>query len=382
LDEKRTMDATVIMVPQTDLGAAYRAQKGEIDAAISRVLESGRFLLGNECVAFEREFAGWLGAPQAVGCATGTDALALLLRGLGIGPASSVVTVSHTSVADVAAVEMCGAVPILIDIERDHYTMDATDLEAVLATPRRDGPPIRAVIAVHLYGQAADMTRLISLCARHDVALIEDCSQAHGACYQGRKVGTLAEGAAFSLYPTKNLGALGDGGVVATRDAGLSERIAALRQYGWRSRNISDEVGINSRLDEIQAAILRVRLDRLDAGNARRRLIAAAYDEALAGSSVHPPARRPGTEHVFHQYVIRLADRAGAQSHFRALGVGTAVHYPVPVHRQAAYSGRVALGPSGCRNSDRVAGQVLSLPIFPELTDGQVEHVCDALRGV
>ncbi len=372
----------MIMVPQTDLGAAYRAQKGEIDAAISRVLESGRFLLGNECVAFEREFAGWLGASHAVGCATGTDALALLLRGLGIGPASSVVTVSHTSVADVAAVEMCGAVPILIDIERDHYTMDATDLEAVLAKPPRGVPPIRAVIAVHLYGQPAGMTRLIDLCARHGVALLEDCSQAHGARYQGRMAGTLAAGAAFSLYPTKNLGALGDGGIVATPDAALSERMIALRQYGWRVRYISEEVGMNSRLDEIQAAVLRVRLGRLHAANARRRLIAAAYDEALGGSSVRPPARAPGTEHVFHQYVIHVANRAGAESHLHALGIATAIHYPMPVHRQPAYAGRVALGPSGCRNTDGVAGHILSLPIFPELTDGQVEYVCDALRGL
>jgi dTDP-4-amino-4,6-dideoxygalactose transaminase len=376
------MTATMTIVPQADLGAAYRTQKGEIDAAIGRVLESGRFVLGNECVSFEREFAEWLGAPQAVGCATGTDALVLLLRGLGIGPASSVVTVSHTSVANVAAIEMCGAVPILVDIERDHYTMDATDLEAVLANPPRGVPPIRAVIAVHLYGQPAGMTRLIELCALHGVALIEDCSQAHGARYRGRMVGTLTEAAAFSLYPTKNLGGLGDGGIVATRDAALSERVIALRQYGWRSRYISEEVGINSRLDEIQAAVLRVRLSRLDAGNARRRLIAAAYDQALAGSSICPPVRRPGTEHVFHQYVIRVANRAGAQSHLHALGVATAIHYPAPIHRQPAYAGRVALGPSGCRNTDCVAGHILSLPMFPELSDGQVEYVCDALRGL
>jgi dTDP-4-amino-4,6-dideoxygalactose transaminase len=376
------MTDTVTIVPQADLGAAYRAQKGEIDAAIARVLASGRFVLGNEVAAFEKEFANWLGAPHAVGCASGTDALALLLRGLGIGPATSVVTVSHTSVATVAAVEMCGAVPILIDVERDHYTMDATDLEAVLSTPPRGAPPIRAAIVVHLYGQPAGMARLIDLCARHQVALIEDCSQAHGARYQGRRVGTLTEAAAFSLYPTKNLGGFGDGGVMATRNAALCERIIALRQYGWRSRYISDEVGMNSRLDEIQAAVLRVRLSRLDAGNARRRLIAEAYDQALAGSSICPPARRPGTEHVFHQYVIRVANRAGAQSHFNALGIATAVHYPVPVHRQPAYSGRVVLGPSGCRNSDWMAWQILSLPIFPEMTDGQVEYVCNALQGV
>lgn len=374
--------AISIIVPQADPGAGYRAQKDEIDAAIARVLRSGKFVLADEGTAFEREFAAWLGAPYAAGCASGTDALALLLRGLGIGPGSSVATVSHTSVATVAAIEMCGAAPVLVDIEPDYYTMDAADLEAVLKRPPHRIPPVRAVIVVHLYGQPADMASLAGLCARHGVALIEDCSQAHGASYRGRMVGTLSEAAAFSLYPTKNLAALGDAGVVATKDAALAHRIASLRQYGWQSRQISAEVGMNSRLDELQAAILRVRLPQLDTRNARRQQIAAAYDEALAGSSLRPPARRPETQHVFHQYVVRPADRPGARAHLQGLGIATAIHYPVPVHRQPAYYGRVALGPSGCRNSDLVAKQVLSIPMFPELTDQQVEHVCSALRGV
>jgi dTDP-4-amino-4,6-dideoxygalactose transaminase len=376
------MDTTMTIVPQADPGAAYRAQKDEIDGAIARVLASGRFVLGSEGAAFEKEFASWLGTPHAVGCASGTDALILLLRGLGVGPQSSVVTVSHTSVATVAAIEAAGAVPILVDIEPDHYTMDLTDLEAVLARPPAGMPAIRAVIVVHLYGQPADMTRLLTVCGRHEVALIEDCSHAHGASYHEHKVGTLADGAAFSLYPTKNLGGIGDGGVLTTRSAELSQRIIRLRQYGWQERLISLEAGMNSRLDEIQAAILRVRLGRLDPANARRQAIAAAYDAALTSSSVRPPARRPNTHHVFHQYVIQPPNRPAAQSHLHALGVGTAIHYPVPIHRQPAYAGRVALGPSGCRNTDLVVGQILSMPIFPEMTDGQVEFVCDALRGI
>ena len=376
------MLVTVTSIPQADPGAGYQAQKDEIDAAIMRVLHSGRFVLGSEGAAFETEFAAWLGARHAVGCANGTDALALLLRGLGIGSGASVATVSHTSVATVAAIEMCGAAPVLVDIEPDYYTMDMADLEAVLHSPPRGLPPIRAVVIVHLYGQPADMTPLIRLCAQHGVALLEDCSQAHGARYQGRRVGTLSEGAAFSLYPTKNLGGLGDGGVLTTRDAALAERIAALRQYGWRSRFISSEAGMNSRLDEIQAAILRVRLGSLDASNARRQRIAAAYDEALAGSPVRPPARRAQTEHVFHQYVVRTVNRPAAQAHLDALGIATAVHYPIPIHRQPAYRARLAIGPSRCRNTDCVAGQIVSLPMFPELTDEQVEYVCDGLRGI
>jgi dTDP-4-amino-4,6-dideoxygalactose transaminase len=369
-------------VPQADPGAGYRDQKDEIDAAIARVLSSGRFVLGSEGEAFEREFARWLGTPHAVGCASGTDALILILRGLGFGPDSSVVTVSHTSVATVAAIEAAGAVPVLVDIEQDHYTMDLTDLEWVLSRPPDGVPPIRAVIAVHLYGQPAEMNRLLTLCRRYDVAVIEDCSQAHGALYRGQKVGTLGDGAAFSLYPTKNLGSFGDAGVLTTRDAEVAERTIRLRQYGWRDRFISADVGMNSRLDEIQAAILRVRLIRLDEKNARRRSIAAAYDGALAGSSLCPPARRPGTQHVFHQYVLRSGRRDEVQSHLHALGIGTAVHYPMPIHRQPAYAGRVALGPSGCRNTDLIVGQILSLPIFPEMTEEQVEYVCDALRSI
>jgi dTDP-4-amino-4,6-dideoxygalactose transaminase len=376
------MKPIITTVPQANPAAGYRAQKAEIDAAVERVFASGSFVLGREGEVFESEFAKWLGTSHAVGCASGTDALGLLLRGFDIGEGSSVVTVSHTSVATIAAIELSGSVPILVDIDRDYYTMDVADLAAVLENPLRGMPPVRAVIVVHLYGQTAEMGPLVQLCTRHGVVLIEDCSQAHGASYEGRKAGTLAHAAAFSLYPTKNLGGFGDGGIVAVQSAELSERITALRQYGWRRRYISDEAGMNSRLDEIQAAILRVRLRRLDAGNARRRQIAAAYDDALASSSVHRPVRRSGVEHVFHQYVIRAPHREDARAHLHALGIGTAVHYPMPVHRQPAYLDRLALGPSQCRNTENISGQILSLPMFPELTDTQVEYVCDGLRGI
>ncbi|MBV8397849.1 MAG: DegT/DnrJ/EryC1/StrS family aminotransferase [Acetobacteraceae bacterium] len=365
-----------LAVPQAKPGASYEIQKNEIDQAVARVLGSGWYILGAEGRAFEQEFAAWLGAPYAVGCANGTDALALALRGLGIGVGSAVATVSHTAVATVAAIEMAGAVPVLIDIDPAHYTMNPVELAAVLEHPPAGLPPIRAVIPVHLYGQAADLPAISAVCSRHGAAMIEDCSQAHGAMLGGRRLGTFGEAACFSLYPTKNLGALGDGGIIVTADPILAERLAALRQYGWRQHYVSDLVGVNSRLDEIQAAILRVRLHQLDANNARRGAIAAHYDRVVAD----PPARRAGCTHVFHQYVIRVADRADTQTRLRDCGIGTGVHYPVPVHLQPAYRGRVVLGPAGCRATERAAQQVMSFPMYPELSDAQVEKVCAAFR--
>jgi dTDP-4-amino-4,6-dideoxygalactose transaminase len=374
------MSASAISVPQANPGAGYRALRGEIDVAVARVLESGWYILGQEVRAFEAEFAAWLGATAAVGCGNGTDALALALRALGVGPGMSVVTVSHTAVATVAAIEMVGATPLLIDIEPDYYTMDPGELAEVLAHPPAGVPPIRAVIPVHLYGQPAAIEPIVAVCRRHGVPVIEDCAQAHGATIAGRKVGTFTEGAAFSFYPTKNLGALGDGGMVAMRDAGTGTAIAALRQYGWRSHYISDAIGVNSRLDEMQAAILRVKLQHLDAQNARRQTIAAAYDAALRGASLAPPARRGDAGHVFHLYVLRVPERAALQARLREAGIGTGIHYPVPVHLQPAYRGRLPVGPAGCRATEIAAEQVLSLPIYPELTDAQVAQVCEALR--
>ena len=370
-----------ISIPLANPGAGYRAQQAEIDAAVARALTSGWYILGAEGRAFEAEYAAWMGTARAVGCANGTDALALALRGLGIGPGCAVATVAHTAVATVAAVEMVGATPVLIDIDPVHYTMDPAELADVLANPPAGLPPIKAVIPVHLYGQAADLHAIMAVAARHGAVVIEDCSQAHGATLDGHKVGAFTEVSTFSLYPTKNLGALGDGGVLATNDEALATKIAALRQYGWHTHYISDECGVNSRLDEIQAAILRVKLTKLDANNARRQAIAAAYDAALP-AGLAAPARRPGAGHVFHQYVLRSAERAAIQAKLRASGIATGIHYPMPVHTQPAYKGRVALGPAGCRASEAASAVIFSLPMFPELTDGQVAHVCAALRGL
>lgn len=370
------MNALPAAVPQADPGAGYRANRAAIDAAIARVLDSGWYILGAEGAAFEQEFAAWLGLARAVGCANGTDALALLLRGFGIGPGDAVATVSHTAVATVAAIEMVGARPVLIDIDPATYTMCPRDFAASLDA----NPDLRAVIPVHLYGQAADLDAIIPAARARGLHVIEDCSQAHGATLGGRKLGTIGEAAAFSLYPTKNLAALGDGGVLATNALALAERIGAIRQYGWHQRYVSDLVGVNSRLDEVQAAILRVRLATLDAENARRATIAAAYDAALAGTRFAPPARRANATHVFHQYVLRVPDRAATQAKLKAMGIATAVHYPVPVHLQPAYRDRIAMGPAACAETARAANEVMSLPMFPQLTNAQVEAVALALR--
>jgi dTDP-4-amino-4,6-dideoxygalactose transaminase len=368
------------MIPQANPGAGYRAIKAEIDEAAARALSSGWYILGNELRAFEAEFAAWLGVSSVVGCGNGTDAIALALRGLDIGPGCTVVTVSHTAVATVAAIEMVGATPLLIDIDPVHYTMCPEALRLVLEQPPAALPKIRAVIPVHLYGQPADLDRIVPLCRKHQIALIEDCAQAHGAWLHGQRVGSFGDAATFSFYPTKNLGALGDGGAVATADPVLAQRIAALRQYGWHKHYISDEVGVNSRLDEIQAAILRVKLTHLDRQNARRASIAAAYTAALEGAPLRAPTQRHDVEHVFHLYVTRSENRDVFQAALREAGIGTGIHYPVPVHLQPAYAGRVAIGTLGCPETELAAGQVLSLPIYPELTDAEVEQVCAALK--
>jgi dTDP-4-amino-4,6-dideoxygalactose transaminase len=370
------------MIPQANPGAGYRALKAEIDEAVARVLSSGWYILGSELRAFEAEFAAWLGVSSVIGCGNGTDAIALALRGLGVGPGCSVVTVSHTAVATVAAIEMTGATPVLVDIDPVHYTMDPDALRRVLEQPSAGLPKIRAVVVVHLYGQTVDLERIVPLCREHGVAVIEDCAQAHGARLYGKRVGTFGDAATFSFYPTKNLGAFGDGGAVAVPDPGLAQRIAALRQYGWHRHYISDEVGVNSRLDEVQAAILRVKLGYLDRQNARREQIAAAYTAALEGGSLRPPQQRADADHVYHLYVTRSHDRDRAQAMLKEQEIGTGIHYPAPIHLQPAYAGRVALGPGGCPETEVAAREILSLPLYPELTDTEVETVCGALKSL
>jgi dTDP-4-amino-4,6-dideoxygalactose transaminase len=369
-----------ISVPQANPGASYWAAQAELDEAIMKVLRSDRYILGDAVETFEGQFSAWLGTSSCIGCGSGTDALVLALRGLGIGMGDAVATVSHTAVATVAAIEITGAVPVLLDVEASYYTMDPTDLDATLAHPPAGSPPIRAIIPVHLYGQAAELEKIRLIAARYGAVVVEDCAQAHGAYYHGKKLGTIGNAAAFSFYPTKNLGAFGDAGAVATSDAVLAERLRRLRQYGWGPRYVSTIAGINSRLDEIQAAILGVKLTQLDRDNQRRQKIADEYDRIVTIVGLIPPARRVGCTHVFHQYVLRVPKRSSVQRVLGECGVGTSIHYPVPIHAQPAYLNRIAIGTLGCRATEIMASEIISLPMYPELSDQSVELVCAALR--
>jgi dTDP-4-amino-4,6-dideoxygalactose transaminase len=368
-------------IPQADPRAAYLAQQKTIDAAIARVLGGGRYVLGPEVTAFEAEFAAYLGCRHAIGVASGTEALVLALQALQLRPSDYVATVSHTAVATVAAIELAGLKPLVLDIDPATCTLDPAKFAQALANPPSDGR-IAAVIPVHLYGLAADLDAILDLARRHDVRVVEDCAQSHGASLANRRLGSFGDIAAFSFYPTKNLGALGDGGAVLTNDDGLAARLAELREYGWRERYVSHIVGTNSRLDELQAAILRPKLRRLDADNAKRQAIAGIYDDGLKGLALGLPARRPGATHVFHQYVIRTDRRATLQAGLNARGIGTNIHYPVPIHLQPAYRGRIAQGPGGLVESERAAQEVLSLPMFPQLAGEQAERVVAALQAL
>lgn len=353
-------------------GAQTQSHRAAIDDAIARVLDSGWYVLGQEVAAFEREFADYLGCAHAIGVNSGTDALQLALRGLGVGAEDEVVTVAHTAIATVAAVELAGANPVLADIDPDHYTLAPAALEAAI-TPRT-----KAVVVVHLYGQPADMDAILAIARRHGLKVVEDCAQATGARYKGRRVGTMGDAGCFSFYPTKNLGAIGDGGAVVTQYDALAGRLRSLREYGWRGERVSHVPGLNSRLDEMQAAILRAKLPFLDADNARRRAIADRYDAGLA-DMLPPPARRAECEHVFHLYVVRLADRDGLLTRLKPHGIGASVHYPLAAHQQPAYAGRL-LGAGNLPETERAVGSILTLPIYPELTNDEVDSVIAAVR--
>jgi dTDP-4-amino-4,6-dideoxygalactose transaminase len=357
--------------------AEYGAQEDDILAAVKRVCESGQYILGTEVDSFEREFAAQIDAAHAVGVANGTDALVLALRALDIGAGDTVVTVSHTAVATVMAIELAGAEPLLVDIDPASYTMDVNALAETIRLNR--SRKIKAVIPVHLYGHPADMGAILDIARQHNLRVIEDCAQAHGATLSGKTVGTFGDLAAFSFYPTKNLGAIGDGGAVVTNDAPLAQRVRELRQYGWRRRYVSEISGMNSRLDEMQAAILRVKLPHLKRDNARRRALADMYSMALKTSTVTPPPVRAETEHVFHQYVIRAPNREALSEFLKSHGVPTAVHYPQPVHTQPAYAGRSITGARGCVESERACREVLSLPMHAYLTDDAVRFAAEQI---
>ena len=366
-----------LSIPQSNPLANYLAHRDEIDEAIHRTLESGWYILGDEVTSFENEFAVYLGARQAVGVSSGTAALYLALRVCDIGPGDTVLTVSHTAVATVAAIELAGATPLFIDIEPATFTMAVAGLEETIETYPGS---VKAILPVHLYGHPARMTDIMQIAARHGLRVIEDCAQAHGAEWQGQKVGTFGDVAAFSFYPTKNLGALGDGGAVVTNDEDLARRLRTLREYGWEQRYVSRVAGVNSRLDELQAAILRVKLRHLDEDNRRRATIASLYSSALNNhEAIIVPETDSQAKHVYHQYVVRARSRQSVQAFLRENGIGTGIHYPVPVHQQPAYAGRIRSAGS-LHHTEAVADEILSLPMFPELPRNQVNGVIDKIK--
>ena len=365
------------MILPANPAANYLAHRDEIDQAVRRALDSGMYILGQEVAKFEEEFAHYLGAQHAIGVGSGTDALHIALRACGVGPGDTVLTVSHTAVATVATVELAGAQAVLTDIEPATATIDTNRLEDVIkAQPTRR---IKAIIPVHLYGHPADMPAIMSIAEQYGLTVIEDCAQSHGAVLDDRKTGIWGHVAAFSFYPTKNLGALGDGGAVVTSDRKLADRIRGLREYGWRERYVSDFPGMNTRLDELQAAILRVKLKYLDKENARRREIARLYDAALTGTPVMIPSSRTGASHAYHQYVVRSDRRDDLRSFLKANGVGTLIHYPVPVHLQPAYQGRVLPDGAGLPETETICRRILSLPMHPQLTDAEVKEVSNLI---
>lgn len=361
-------------IPFLDLKAQYRSIKPEIDAAVLRVLEEGQFALGPAVSRFEQAFATYCGTREAVGVNSGTSALHLALLAAGVQRGDEVITVPFTFVATVAAIEYAGARPVFVDVEDEYYTLDPSRLEAAV-TPRT-----KAIVPVHLYGQPADMDPILEIAARRGVTVIEDACQAHGAEYRGRRCGSLGTLGCFSFYPTKNLGAYGEGGAVVTNDPARASRIRLLRSWGEETRYTHAARGFNYRMDGIQGAVLDVKLRHLDAWTEARRAHAASYARCLRDTAASVPRVRGRVRHVFHAYVVRVPQRDAVRARLSEAGVQTAVHYPIPLHLQPAYRD-LGYAPGDCPVAERLGGEVLSLPMFPELTERQIEIVAGIIRA-
>lgn len=363
------------MIPFNQLKPLHDQHADEILTAMKRVADSGWYILGPEVKAFEQEFADYHGVPYAVGVANGTDAIELALLAGGIGAGDEVITVAHTAMATVTAIESTGATPILVDIDPQTFTLDPEKARQAITDKTR------AILVVHLYGQPADLDALKAITDEHNILLIEDCAQAHGALYKGKKVGTIGHMGTFSFYPTKNMGAYGDGGAVITRDEEFAERLGALRNYGQSTRYTHQSRGTNSRLDEMQAAILRVKLKHLDSHNNRRRDIAKFYNENLQGVVI--PYVRDGVQPVYHLYVIRDDHRDQLMSDLQERGVGTLIHYPIPIHRQQSHQD-LGMSEGSLPETEKAVREIVSLPMYIGLTDDEVMTVCtviNQLRG-
>jgi len=360
------------VIPFIDLRPQNDALRREIEAALGRVLDSGAYTLGPEVEAFEREFAAACGAQHAVAMSSGTAALHLALLAAGVGPGDDVVTTPFTFIATACAIRYVGASPVFADVDRETHCLDPEAL-AKAVTART-----RAVLPVHLYGQVADMDPIRVVAARHGLAVIEDAAQAHGATYHGAAAGTLGALGCFSFYPTKNLGALGEGGLVTTADAALAEKLRLLRDWGAREKYQHDFVAYNARMDGFQGAVLRVKLRQLSAWNEERRRLAARYAELLPKIGLEPPFERPDCRHVFHVYTVRVPERERVAAALRAAGIGTALVYPRPLHLQPAFAD-LGLGAGSFPNAERAARELLALPMFPGLAPDAPERVVAAL---
>ncbi len=360
-------------IPFLDLGAAYRELQTEIDTAVARSLNSGYYIGGPEVEAFEEEFATYCGATHAVGVANGLDALHLALRAMDVGPGDEVIVPSNTYIATWLAVSQCGATPVPVEPDARTYNIDPALIEAAI-TPRT-----KVILPVHLYGQPADMDPILAIARKHGLRVLEDGAQAHGARYKGQRLGAHGDAVAWSFYPGKNLGAMGDGGAVTTNDAQLAERIRVLRNYGSRVKYVNEVQGYNSRLDPLQAAILRVKLAHLDEWNARRRVIAQLYQDGLAGRGLMLPHVPEWAEPVWHLYVVQHPQRDALQQALTDAGVGSLIHYPIPPHRQQAYA-QAGWGLGAFPLAERMANQVLSLPRGPHLGAQQVAMVIEAAK--
>jgi dTDP-4-amino-4,6-dideoxygalactose transaminase len=361
------------MIPMVDLQRQYQQLKEEIDAAVQDVLNQSQFILGPNVAALEKEIAAYHGRAFAVGVASGTDALLLALRACGIGPGDEVITTPFTFIATAEVVALLGAVPVFVDIEPDTFNIDPEKIEQKI-TDRT-----RTIIPVHLFGHPAAMTAIMGLAERYNIRIIEDCAQAFGAEHQGRKVGAFGDCGCFSFFPSKNLAGYGDGGMIVTDDEDLAGKIRMLRNHGSTVRYHHSLVGYNSRLDEIQAAIIRVKFRYIDSFNASRRSNADIYRTLLHADNLVLPTERLGCRHVYHQFTLRSKHRDRIMAALQEKGIASAVYYPVPLHRQEAFAGEgAAAEPLAC--AEACAGEVLSLPMYPELSQEEIRLICDVVN--
>lgn len=371
-------------IPQTNPHSEYLALQDDIDHALLTVAHKGHYVLGPQVENFEKEFASYTGAKHCVGVASGTDAIELALRTLDIGRGDIVITASMTAVATVAAIVRTGATPLFVDIGADSFNMDTELLENTIKAVHSGkygslGKKVSAIVAVHLYGHPADINNISQIAKANGCYLIEDCAQAHGATYGETSVGSWGDLAAFSFYPTKNLAAMGDAGAITTSKTEYFQRAITLRQYGWQQRHISSEPGINSRLDEIQAAVLRVKLGKLDEFVGKRRNIAKLYSQLIDNPDIQKPAEGNGYRHAYHQYVVRSNNRDGLANYLSNRDIQTAIHYPLPVHRQPAYQD-CPVGAGGLAKTEQLSKEILSLPMWAYLQSKQVEQVASVIN--